>query len=74
MVCIMITYSNDPSKINPILDSLYNDDLAGIRAGFDFNWSPGRIQKFQVVMDTASFEREFCSDERVSYNIHECNA
>ena len=53
--------------VNPILDSLNNDDIAGIRTGFDFNWTPERIHDFQVAIDTASFEREFCSDERVSY-------
>ena len=58
--------SNDSSKIDPIVSSLNNDDINGIRTGFDFNWSPSRIQDFQAAMNNARYEREFCSDERVS--------
>ena len=49
-----------------ILNALNNDDLNGIYTGFDINWSPSRIKDFQLAMDTARFEREFCSDDSVS--------
>ena len=39
--------------------------VSGIYTGF-INWSPSRIKDFQVAMDTARVEREFCSDDSVS--------
>ena len=53
-------------KVQESINALNNDDLIGIYTGFDINWSPSRINDFQVAMDTARVEREFCSDDSVS--------
>ena len=69
MLLSYFIFRNDRSRIRSTINALNTDDVAGIRSGFDIDWTPERIQDFQTAMNTGPFENEFCSDDRVSYII-----
>ena len=61
-----INTRNDSTRIFPLIDALNADDREAVRKGFNsIFWDKNVAQEFQVALDTAPMEREFCANDMV---------